>query len=482
MDQPGDKLEPEPAPLTKLESPDHNSLVSSPDQRTHLAGSEQCSDSICVATESSYPSVDVVPEDYTIDEVHPRSAQPYNGSGVDIKLWTVEDLVNLHHSSQEDFMAEYRSSAAQNNSQLVRAVQGEVQSGMNQVIDFIKHMIGQPTQPSTQTDIESLKSQLKSEKLHSKDLQSNYNISIHTIEQQQKEIHKANSKLQDALQERDQLRKLLSGGSLANSSKVTDDAIKSKWTEIDYNIRCLVCILDDAPPAQMLDVEVTRRLRFVFRHYGKLLHNPELREFLMRAYFWVLIQDNVFNSGEPLWGGPDLRSYKVTRASLIDRIGEIEGRSERKPTIADTARWLAQGSTIMAEVWDDDANAIKHMIHTETKRLRPFASDRQFRTDRTDRKISDQLRDIIDSSIELDKMMMFSKAIFMIEWCDTSQNPGSSQRWNPEAMEAEAYGQDLSQKSRVKLRLSPILHKFGTADGQNYDSSMILAKGKVVCD
>ena len=122
------------------------------------------------------------------------------------------------------------------------------------------------------------------------------------------------------------------------------------------------------------------------------------------------------------------------------------------------------------------------VIHTETKRLRHFVSDRQFRTEKIYDKISDQLSDIFNSAIELDKMMMCSKALFLIRWWDQSQNKDSLRRWNPEVMEAEALKQDLSQKSRVKLRLSPILYKIGTADGQNYDSAMVLAKSKVVCD
>ena len=177
----------------------------------------------------------------------------------------MEELVNLHQISQEDFLAEYRNSAAQTNSQLVQTLQSELQAGMNQVVDYIRNTFMRPAQPPTHADLETLENQLKVEKTHVKDLNNNYNVSKHTIKQQQKEIQEANAKLQSALQERDQLRKLLDGGSLANSSKVTDDSIKSKWTEIDYNIRCLLHGLDNAPPVQSLDDEVASRLRFLSR-------------------------------------------------------------------------------------------------------------------------------------------------------------------------------------------------------------------------
>lgn len=136
----------------------------------------------------------------------------------------------------------------------------------------------------------------------------------------------------------------------------------------------------------------------------------------------------------------------------------------------------------MNQLWEKDSTAVKRMVHNEAKCLRPFASNHRFRLDRVDKKISDQLSDIIGSAIELDEMMMRSKAVFMIHWRDQSQELGSLERWNPKVMEAEAYEQDLSEKSHVKLRVSPTLYKAGTADGQNYDSRMVLAKSAVVCD
>ena len=160
----------------------------------------------------------------------------------------------------------------------------------------------------------------------------------------------------------------------------------------------------------------------------------------------------------------------------------IEVHSDNEPSVARIAKWLAQGATMIGQLWDKDDAAIKRMVHTETKRLLPFVSDHQSKVDRAYKKISDQLSDIICSAVELDQMMMCSKAVFQVRWLDQSQKPGPLGRWNPEVMEAEAYKQDLSEKSRVKFRLSPIVYKAGTADGRNYDSRMVLVKGRVVCD
>ncbi|KAH7197019.1 uncharacterized protein B0J16DRAFT_390893 [Fusarium flagelliforme] len=485
MNQSGKKLEPEPALCDNVNSSDPiddvYDLVDTPNRRTRLAEPEgRISGNAFVAAGSPSPSMDFKLEEQTVAEIQPRSAQPDSGSDSDSR--TVDEVIRMHLTSQEAFMEEYRNAASQERSQLTQAVHSEIQTSMNQIVSYIKSFVARSAQSSTPADVENLKIQLESEQTHVKDLKNNYNMLVHTASQQQKEIQKANAMLQDTLQEKDQLRKLLDGGSLANSSKATDDAIKSKWAEINYNIRCLAHVLDNAPLGQLLDDEVTQRLRFISKHYRKSLQEPELREVLLNGYLWVLIQGNVFNSEKDTWGGPGLKSYKTTRDSLIARIRGIDGHSEHELSIAHITRWLAQGSTMLSEMWEEDANAIKHMVRTEAKRLRPFTSDLQLRTDRTDKKISDQLRDIFNSAIELDRMMMCSRAVFLIEWRDLSQNPGSPQRWNPEVMEAEAWEQDPSQKSRVKLRLSPILYKFGTADGQNYDSRMVLAKSQVVCD
>lgn len=177
-----------------------------------------------------------------------------------------------------------------------------------------------------------------------------------------------------------------------------------------------------------------------------------------------------------------LSLYTRSLLTLIARIGEICDHPKHELPIPHVARWLAQGFTMMSEMWDKDSVTIKRMLHVEAKRMRPFTSDDEHRMDRADNKVFEHLKDIVHTAIELDQMMMCSKAIFQIHWRDQSQNPGQLVRWNPEVMEADGWEHDLSKKSRVRFYVSPILYKTGSADGQGYDSQMVLAKGKVICD
>lgn len=94
----------------------------------------------------------------------------------------------------------------------------------------------------------------------------------------------------------------------------------------------------------------------------------------------------------------------------------------------------------------------------------------------------DDLRAIIGKALELDNMFMTSKAIFRIVWRTSPLEPGEEQYYDSEVMDAEAYIKPLTSDSVIDFFISPILIKIGNADGENFDSRMILAKALVACD
>lgn len=97
-------------------------------------------------------------------------------------------------------------------------------------------------------------------------------------------------------------------------------------------------------------------------------------------------------------------------------------------------------------------------------------------------RVRDEISVIIDCAVELDQMLMCSKALFQIHWKDHCQDHTKRQRYNPNVMDAISYDTELSEQSIVKMVISPFLYKAGNADGQNYESSMLLIKATVVCD
>ncbi|KAF5638256.1 uncharacterized protein FTJAE_5357 [Fusarium tjaetaba] len=396
--------------------------------------------------------------------------------------WTVEDVFTVQQETNAAFLDDIRRISSTERLNLAKMVQSESQNGMDRICNYFKGLAAQPVQSPTASTITELRAQLKTEKNNLQKLSGDYSNQVQHSHKQKQILEKLNAKLDDALRERDQLRQLLDGGSLANSHKATDDSIHGKWKELSYNIRCLARHLAQNSPQQQLDDVARERLRFISRDYYTLLEDDDYRELILMSYLWVTVQDNVFDARRTVWGGPELKSFKAVRDSIITRVGDGINIPNCDDPIAHAARWLAQGSAMMGSLWERDDRGFRRLVLAEAKLLRPFYSTHQSMADRCDRKIIDQLRDILNSAIEVDEMMMRSKAIFQVHWRDRSQSPKSAARWNENAMDSVASTKVVSPRSRVVFFISPVVYKTGTADGQRYDSQMVLAKASVVCD
>ncbi|KAF9761345.1 hypothetical protein IL306_003856 [Fusarium sp. DS 682] len=490
---PNQKPEPSPDLDTEVSGPPY-ALV---DQSTPLTKFEEDYNNLLstIPDFSGFSDDHIDSEEQSSDQDQPVTTTQSFAAPVD---WTVGDILEVQQENHNAFLNDYRLISSEERSSLSQVVQTEVQNGMDRIFNYVKSFAPRPAQTSTSTTTE-LSAQLKAEKNKVKALVIDHNKLVQLSDKQGQNLRKVNAKLDDALRERDHLRQLLEGSSLANSDKATDDEIQGKWKELNYNIRCLAHLLDHDPSHQQPDDLVSRRLRFISTDYRKLSRDAEYRALLMIGYLWVVVQDEIFDAQEPLWGGPELKSYKNLRDHVIceylleahyllalltleARIRDSGNPRNNETSVAHAAKWLAQGSIMMSRLWENDNIRIRHLVHNETRRLRTFHPAQQSRTDRAEKRIFDQLKDIVDSAIVLNKMMMCSKAIFQVHWRDQSQKPGGHQRWNEDAMVAEAYTNDLSPKSRVMFSISPILHKVGTADGQRYNSRMVLAKGVVVCN
>ncbi|KAF5601486.1 uncharacterized protein FSUBG_8192 [Fusarium subglutinans] len=450
------------------------------DQKTPLTKHEKDFDAL-LSSIPNFPGSPDNPIGSEVQDYHQCHTGPMQVDNTP-KDWTVEDVFKIQRENNAAFLDNFRLVASNERSTLAQVVQTEVHNGMDRVFNCIKSFIPQPAQAPTASTVTELRTQLKKEKNYAQKLSGDYNnLVVHTHKQKQ-DLGKVNAKLEDALRERDQLRQLLDGGSLANSDKATDDSIRGKWKALAYNIRCLAHYLAQNPPQQQLDDIARERLRFVARDYYTFLEDEDYRELILMSYLWATVQDNAFDAIGTVWGGPELRAFKAVRDRIITRIGDGVNIPNSDDPVAYAARWLAQGSSMMGKLWERDDRGFRRLVLTETKLLRPFYSTRQSMVDRCDRKVTDQLRDILSSAIELDEIMMRSKAIFQVHWRDRSQSLDSATMWNQNVMDSEASTKTLSPRSRVVFFISPVVYKTGTADGQRYDSQMVLAKASVVCD
>ncbi|KAL4730384.1 hypothetical protein ACLX1H_002418 [Fusarium chlamydosporum] len=367
-----------------------------------------------------------------------------------------------------------------------RAIQDEmIHNHLDNINTSIETLKVQPAKAPTPAALTKLKEQLNAEKKKYRDLNKEHKALIreHEIcDQQTEELREMKSRLDEVLADRDQQQASLEGGSLVNAAKETDSTIVVLWAQIAYNIRNVAYLLAHSAVTQELSSTVTERLRSLTRDYKKFLSSQDHCIDLMQGYLWVLLEKKVFRADQPLWGGPSSTPFKLVKEKLHDRIClKMDGNSERETALTNAARGLVQISTMLSQLWDQDETLINQIINDETKILEPFFLQPHSRANRIDQKIRDQLKDIFHAAIKLDRIMLTSKAFFQRCWRNPWRKRSSVQLFNEEFMISDNHESKLTDKSRVWFFVSPALTKNGTADGQNYDSMIVLEKASVVC-
>ncbi|WAO83897.1 Hypothetical protein NCS54_00109800 [Fusarium falciforme] len=390
--------------------------------------------------------------------------------------WTVEDLLDIQEGRHQEILQEIRAANAEDRIVLNQAMGQNISTnlslGFQRIEEFFTNWAQQFTQHHLVSKVASLEERLNLAN------QTNQKLSEDFKEMRTK--HRiACTKLDKALCERDEQRRLADGGALANSTKATDDAVVDKWRILSYNIHTLAHSLAKSPPSQRLDQIALSRLSWISQSHQKEIHDQDYREFLLQGYLWRMVNGKVFNVGTRLWGGPRMAGLKTVQKNLINRLGEKA--LERSEICQQAARWLAQGSGILDQLWGCESGGASALANIETKRLMPFLSAQNASSDMAE-KVNDEIKVIVECAVELDQMFMCSKALFQLHWKDHCQDHSKRQRYNSSSMDVVGYETEPSSESIVKMVISPFLYKAGNADGQNYESSMLLIKADVVCD
>ncbi|KAH7273993.1 hypothetical protein B0J15DRAFT_541926 [Fusarium solani] len=389
--------------------------------------------------------------------------------------WTVENILHTQQERHQEILQEIRAANAEDrivlNEAMGQNISTNLGEGFQHIMEFLTNWVKQFTQHHLVNKVATLEEQLNLAN------QTNQQLGEEFKEMRSK-YRVTRTKLDKALCERDEQRRLADGGALADSTKSTDDAVVDKWKILGYNIRTLAHSLAKSPPSQRLDQIAVARLTWISQSYRKEIQDRDYRESLLEGYLWVMVNDKVFDAGTRLWGGPGMADLKTIQNNIISN---PEDAQKHRQICQQAARWLAQGSGILNQLWGCESGGARALANIETKRLMPFLSAQNSNSDRA-QKVSDEIRVIVECAVELDQIFMCSKALFQIHWKDHGQDHSKRQRYNSSIMEAVGYETELSSESIVKMVISPFLYKAGNADGQNYESSMLLIKADVVCD
>ncbi|KAF5574394.1 hypothetical protein FPCIR_13609 [Fusarium pseudocircinatum] len=404
--------------------------------------------------------------------------------------WATARNMESQHRSPAEILGPSHGIPSEENSKVIR----QAQTSFDQLISLLKKSTSQSTDGSdAASEIAALQERLGKEQQNNKRLTEDHmNLTKEhkrldrDYREQSNQLCEANARLRDTLHEKDHLRQLLEGGTFANSAKITDTAILDAWKELSYNIRDLAYTLAQAQNVEGLSDFFISRMRRMTPEYKKLLQDQDYSHALMQGYLWRLIDERIFRpkqSDEQFWGGCQITSLKLGKDEVYSKVMSKKGKNSGDwTTLAHAARSFSQVSVMFSKLWDDNNGLINTVVSWETELLKPLFLRRSPRTGRTQGRINEQLAEIFKSAIELDKMMIYSNAYFMIEWNLPGKKPPTKSRYDKESMESVFQEVDLSPKSLVRFFASPSLSKSGTADGQKYNIRNVLAKASVICN
>ncbi|KAF5693352.1 hypothetical protein FDENT_2091 [Fusarium denticulatum] len=271
-----------------------------------------------------------------------------------------------------------------------------------------------------------------------------------------KHLQEANAKVEEAVEERDELRRLAHGINWAGSAKVSDQVIQSKWKQLGYNIRSLASVLAKCQTKIPTEGVARNRLNMVVPTWHKLLLDDDYKDLLIGAYLWTIVED-VFMNGKKFCSDGHIINLKVMRTAFLELTPEIDNPSRPGPTLRHVARREAR---------------------LEVERLKLFC---KINADNSGTDFRQDMKAVLEAALDLDEMLMGSRAIFLVRWPQDRQSR-ILQRFDANQMESLAHTKELSPKTIVKIFISPMLIKLGNADGNNYDSEMTLCKATVVCE
>jgi uncharacterized membrane protein YkoI len=135
----------------------------------------------------------------------------------------------------------------------------------------------------------------------------------------EKQLKESETKLATALEERDEQRQLADSVAWSGSAKVSDDAVQSKWKQLDYNIRAMARALVKCQLCRATDDVVEERFSMIREDWQKLLTDDNYKEFFIQAYLWLVVFGQVFQDQGGIRGAGGVADLKTMRDTLVGK-------------------------------------------------------------------------------------------------------------------------------------------------------------------
>ncbi|KXH62516.1 hypothetical protein CNYM01_01727 [Colletotrichum nymphaeae SA-01] len=314
--------------------------------------------------------------------------------------------------------------------------------------------------------------------------ESDHRDAMENLEQAYPRLSERIEKLESRLDECEEAK--LKTQPLANSSKVSDESITAIWAKMQYNINYLANhVLTGCPSKRDLKGGSINDSCFLssdgINDYIEQLQDEDMRPFVVEQYIWKTVIGRFFDLGidgsyEKTWAGTIGMSFITCFEKLI----ALCNRRQLNPTKLLHGK-AEIGETINQMVGVDQAEMLR-VVQMEMVAFVIFIPNECPNYKAKNEKLEKYILKIFDDAVQLRGIFMASKAYFYPRWYKDKAG-GARIRFDDKSMEAEGWEKEpLGDGNIVLCNISPGLVKVGTADGDSYDSDLLLVKARVVCD
>ncbi|OHE92392.1 hypothetical protein CORC01_12319 [Colletotrichum orchidophilum] len=278
------------------------------------------------------------------------------------------------------------------------------------------------------------------------------------------------------------------GQPFANSSKVSDASIVAAWARMKYTIEHLASNILTASPTQedfehgIGIVDGSCVLNSIDPNQFEQLQNEDMRSFVVEHYIWKAVIGRVFEPGPDgnfgkSWAGTVGMNFTTCFHEFLD----LCTRKGMNPD--NLIHWKGETGQMIGLMIGVDETELRKVVRMERAAFSKFIPKVGSDYPAKCKKLGKGLSKIFDNALQLQATFMASKAHFYLDRPREQVMGDGCIHFDSGSMTAEGWEKEpLGDGSTVLLNISPALVKVGTADGHHYDSRLLLAKARVICD
>lgn len=240
--------------------------------------------------------------------VDSRGAENHYNSAV------MQDFLRMQETRVDAFL-QHSESRAEEQRTALQYVTGKLSDALHNFSNNVSHWLGHPVANHAAQLYHDLGQSLD----QYAELKSEYQKLTLENKAMKKQLKETSNKLANITEERDEQLRLAEGANWTGSGKVADDVVKSKWKELDYNIRCMAMALAKCQTRHHMDRVVEEQFSLIAPNWPKLLSDEDYKELILHAYIWMVVFQQIFEDRDGIQGGGHVRNLKAMREQLVGK-------------------------------------------------------------------------------------------------------------------------------------------------------------------